>query len=158
MPPGLHGIDRLARAKLALHRRSAPRDKRPSKPYEFIGFGAMDVTKPYSLYIWFGDIHGPKPCEFIGFRWAFTSQTPGVLPGRDSGFRARCRPDFIRKNINIGPPAGLRPAGGPIVSLSRFKSGRPPARKPDFRPGSIFIIAQHRVEDPVVLGQGPCGS
>ena len=27
-------------------------------PYEFIGFGAMDVTKPYKS-IWFGDSHGP---------------------------------------------------------------------------------------------------
>jgi hypothetical protein len=25
----------------------------------------MDVTKPYKL-IGFGDIHGPKPCEFMG--------------------------------------------------------------------------------------------
>ncbi len=37
----------------------------PSKPYEFIGFGARDVTKPYK-FIWFGDIHGPKPNKFIG--------------------------------------------------------------------------------------------
>ncbi len=22
------------------------------------------------MYIWFGDIHGPKPYEFIGRRWA----------------------------------------------------------------------------------------
>ncbi len=29
----------------------------------------MDVTKPYK-FIWFGDIHGPKPYKFIGFRWA----------------------------------------------------------------------------------------
>ncbi len=32
------------------------RKKRPSKPYEFIGPGAMDVTKPYE-FIGFGDIH-----------------------------------------------------------------------------------------------------
>ncbi len=35
----------------------------------------MDVTKPYE-FIWFGDVHGPKPYEFIGLRWAFISQTP----------------------------------------------------------------------------------
>ena len=35
----------------------------------------MDVTKPYK-FIGFGDIHGPKPYEFIGLRWAFISQTP----------------------------------------------------------------------------------
>jgi hypothetical protein len=31
-----------------------------TKPYEFIGFGAMDVTKPYQC-IGLGDIHGRKP-------------------------------------------------------------------------------------------------
>ncbi len=51
------------------------RNKRPSKPYEFIGLGAMDVTKPYR-FILFGDIHGPKPYKFVGLRWAMISQTP----------------------------------------------------------------------------------
>ncbi len=53
-------------------------DKRPSQPYEFIGLGAMDVTKPYK-FIWFGDIHGPEPYTFIGLRWAFISQTPVLI-------------------------------------------------------------------------------
>ncbi len=35
--------------------------------YKFIGFGALDVTKPHE-YIGFGDIHGPKPYKFIRFR------------------------------------------------------------------------------------------
>ncbi len=37
-----------------------------SKPYEFIGFGAMDVTKPYE-FIGFGAMDVTKPYEFIGF-------------------------------------------------------------------------------------------
>ncbi len=37
-----------------------------TKPYKFIGFGAMEVTKPYK-FIGFGDIHNPKPYKFIGF-------------------------------------------------------------------------------------------
>ena len=37
-----------------------------TKPYEFIGFGAMDATKPYEL-IGFGAMDATKPCEFIGF-------------------------------------------------------------------------------------------
>ncbi len=37
-----------------------------TKPYEFIGFGAMDVTKPYEL-IGFGAMDVTKPYEFIGF-------------------------------------------------------------------------------------------
>ncbi len=36
------------------------------KPYEFIGFGAMHATKPFEI-VWFGDIHGPEPYEFIRF-------------------------------------------------------------------------------------------
>ncbi len=43
-----------------------------------MGFGAVDVAKPYNL-TWFGDIHGPTPYKFIGFRWAVISQTPVVL-------------------------------------------------------------------------------
>ncbi len=31
-----------------------------SKPYEFIGFGAINVTKPYE-FIWLGGVHGPYP-------------------------------------------------------------------------------------------------
>ncbi len=34
----------------------------------------MDVTKTYKS-IGFGDIHGPKPYQVIGFRWALLSQT-----------------------------------------------------------------------------------
>ena len=40
-------------------------------------------------------------------------------------------------------PAGLRPAGMPILKLSRSESGRNPARKTDFRPGGT--LAKHRV-------------
>ncbi len=58
-----------------------------SKPYEFIGFGAMDVTKSYEFirfgamdvtkayeFIGFGSMDVTKPYEFIGFG----------APGRDS--------------------------------------------------------------------------
>ena len=40
-------------------------------------------------------------------------------------------------------PAGFRPAGVPILKLSRSESGRNPARKTDFRPGGT--MARHRV-------------
>ncbi len=36
------------------------------KPYEFIGFGAIVVTKPYE-FTRFGAIDVTKPYEFIGF-------------------------------------------------------------------------------------------
>ena len=40
-----------------------------TKPYEFIGFGAMDVTKPYE-FIGFGAMHVTKPhgCGYNSFR------------------------------------------------------------------------------------------
>ena len=37
-----------------------------TKPYKFIGFGAMDITKPYE-FIGFGAMDVTKPSEFIGF-------------------------------------------------------------------------------------------
>ncbi len=37
----------------------------PTKPYEFIGFGARDVTTPYA-FIRFGARDATKPYEFIG--------------------------------------------------------------------------------------------
>ena len=73
----------------------------------FIGFGAMDVTKPHK-FIHFGDIHGPELYKFIGFRWVFISQTPVVLrpgsrfSGQDvgrmgpaPGYRKAVWPDFL---------------------------------------------------------------
>ncbi len=35
----------------------------------------MGVTEPYE-FTWLGDIHGPKPFEFIGFRATIISNTP----------------------------------------------------------------------------------
>ncbi len=37
-----------------------------TKPYKFIGFGAMDATKPYN-FIGFGAMDATKPYKFIGF-------------------------------------------------------------------------------------------
>ncbi len=42
-----------------------------------------------------------------------------MLPGQKSDFRAGFWPDSYRDSTEIGPLAGLRPAGGPIVVLSR---------------------------------------
>ncbi len=58
-----------------------------------------------------------------------------VLPGQKSGFRAAWGPD--------SNPVGRRPAGGPILKVSRMESDRSPARKSDLRPG--ITSAQHNV-------------
>jgi hypothetical protein len=70
-----------------------------TKPYEFIGIGALDVTKPYE-FIGIGAMDVTKPYEFTGFG-----------AGAETGSR--------RESPTIGPPAGRRPAGGPISVLSR---------------------------------------
>jgi hypothetical protein len=52
-----------------------------------------------------------------------------VLPGHKSAFRAGFGPDCYREDTEIGPPAGRRPAGGPISvfswSLGKIRPGRP---------------------------------
>ncbi len=50
-----------------------------TKPYKFIGFGAIAITKPYK-YIGFGAIAITKPYKFIGF---------GAHVGPLSSFRKR---------------------------------------------------------------------
>ncbi len=50
------------------------RNNRRARPCQFIGFGAMDVPKPYEC-IWLGDTHGPKPHEIIRSRAKIISHT-----------------------------------------------------------------------------------
>ncbi len=45
--------------------------------FDFIRFGAMDVTEPYQ-FIGFGEIQCPKPYKIKGAGWAFISQTPAA--------------------------------------------------------------------------------
>ncbi len=42
------------------------RNKRPSKPYDLIVFGAIDVTKSFKFKR-FGNIYGTEPYITIGF-------------------------------------------------------------------------------------------
>jgi hypothetical protein len=61
-----------------------------------------------------------------------------LLPGRKSAFRAGFWPDCFREGTEIGPPAGLRPAGGPISVISRWQSCQNLARESDFRLGTTI--------------------
>ncbi len=54
-----------------------------TKPYEFIGFGAMEVTTPYK-FIGFGAMEVTKPYEFIRFAEDFPVREPSP-PTRGSG-------------------------------------------------------------------------
>ncbi len=49
-----------------------------------------------------------------------------VLPGRKLVSRVGFWPDCYREDTEIGPPAGRRPAGGPISVSSRLQSGQSP--------------------------------
>ncbi len=51
-----------------------------TKPHEFIGFGAMDVTKPYE-FTGFGTMDVTKPYEFVGLGLCFSC----LLPLRGGG-------------------------------------------------------------------------
>ncbi len=57
-------------------------------------------------------------------------------------FRTGIRPEINREDFKTGSPAGRRPAGGPILRLSRQESCRHPAGKPDFRPGTRLLKTQ----------------
>ncbi len=54
-----------------------------TKPYQFIGFGAMEVTKPYK-FIGFGAMDATKPYKFIGFG-AMDAGFPGTLARNCTG-------------------------------------------------------------------------
>ncbi len=58
------------------------------------------------------------------------------VSGPESTSRAGLWPECYQENTKIGPPAGLRPAGGPISVLSQQQSSQSPTRNADFRPGS----------------------
>ena len=51
-----------------------------TKPYKFMGFGAMDVTKPYK-FIGFGAMEVTKPYKFIRFGAAQALAFISVLAG-----------------------------------------------------------------------------
>ncbi len=49
-----------------------------TKSYEFIGFGATDVTEASEI-TWLGNIHGPASYKFVASRAMILSHTPASL-------------------------------------------------------------------------------
>ncbi len=76
-----------------------------TKPYEFIGLGAMDVTKPYE-FIGLGAMDVTKPYEFIGF------EATGHSPNRASP-----KPGCAKTRLCLGTGCAGQ-ARGPGHSLS----------------------------------------
>ncbi len=67
-----------------------------TKPYKFLGFGAIDVTKPYR-FIGFGAMDVTKPYKFIGFVTRGTSHSSWA-PARvySTASRGQVRPATAR--------------------------------------------------------------
>ncbi len=88
-----------------------------------------------------GEFYSHRPRRWgtsPGVRYVLCDAAYSMLRNCASGpeiglFRVGLRPDPLRESVKLD----LRPAGGPILRLSRAESGRNPARKFDFRPGSI---------------------
>ncbi len=62
-----------------------------------------------------------RPLRCLAVHWRKRNHTlceAIVLPSRKAGFRAGFRPDSTQEHRKIGPPAGRRPAGGPILTFS----------------------------------------
>ncbi len=58
--------------------------------------------------------------------------------GSEIGLPGRFRSDSDRECIKIGPPAGLRPAGVPILMAPRLESGRNPTRSTASGPEALL--------------------
>ena len=94
-----------------------------TKPYEFIGFGAMDVTKPYE-FIGFGAMDVTKPYESLGhFVYHFVGHPTfshwfcggrGRFGPRASAYKAYIK--FIQYKAYITP----LPEPGTLESLKGF--------------------------------------
>ncbi len=74
-----------------------------------------------------------------------------VPPGRKSDFRAGFRLDSSRRKFKIGPPAGLGPAGEPILRFPRIEFDRNPAWKTDFRPGAPSCDLEYAIPEVHIL-------
>ncbi len=68
---------------------------------------------PNHINIGFGDIHGPKPYEFMGFRWVFISRTPVKLPLESIQLSPAPRPDRARTGPKPSIPHGASPEAPP---------------------------------------------
>ncbi len=83
--------------------------------------GAFLVAQPSRRESLLGYTGVSGPCDLgskLGENGPIILFQAVVLPGRKAVFRAAFRPDSGREGLNIGPPAGLRPAGGPLLRRS----------------------------------------
>jgi hypothetical protein len=115
-----------------------------TKPYKFIGFGAMDVTKPYKFigfgatygskpykFIGFGAIYGSKPYKFIGFgAMEVTKPYPDLFDLPDSRLKAFARLIDARAEGYDLDLAKTTPQAGvyPLLGTDIFDSGPKPVQ------------------------------
>ena len=81
-----------------------------TKPYKFIGFGAMEVTKPY-ICLGFGAMDVTIPYKFIGFgaMESFAPTFPDGFPGGRRPFRP---PKSTNLGFYLSAPFGAAPFYG----------------------------------------------
>ena len=101
-----------------------------TKPYEFIGFGAIDVTKPYE-FIGFGETTGGQSGtnrEPTGNRFPVGSRmVPDWFPSGSRFFpeRARRAPISCGRPASAGLTTGSSPGPPGSARLSKAAKGRP---------------------------------
>ncbi len=99
-----------------------------SKPCEFIGFGAMDVSKPYE-FIRFGAMDVSKSCEFIGFGGGLLLHTQCTPPVSGKPSHAMCiEPSVLTPSKTSNSCAETKPykfiGVGAIDGTKPYKSPR----------------------------------
>ena len=93
---------------------------RETKPYEFIGFGAMEATKPYE-FIRFGAMEATKPYEFIRFGAFFSVQNRINLLGlKVAPFRLDRENVQLSKGLVTCMAPNLLNLWGLVTSMANF--------------------------------------
>ncbi len=154
---------------MSRHATMEPREGTCTKPYKFIGFGAMDVTKPYK-FIGFGAMDVTKTYKFIGFgaltacarsAHGLVSGPRGPSPGPHCHEVTVASPPSqaaphssavvlagLRAKIKIGNfwiRAGIGPK--PMIALGKWQSGPSPGTpRAKEKIKNLFKHSQDRIQ------------
>ncbi len=106
-----------------------PDRRRPSRPYKTVNFRKYLLKSE----ILASGMSASASCQDM----RSMLRNIASLPGRKLASRAANWPDCHREDTEIGPPAGRRPAGGPISVFS------PVAVRPKSGPEGRFPVRKH---------------
>jgi hypothetical protein len=71
-----------------------------TKPYKFIGFGAMDVTRPCE-FIGFGAMNDTKPYEFVGLGSILGARTKDFASRGPRNLRSRSTSPPKKETLSV---------------------------------------------------------